>query len=237
MNSALKEVIKEKCRKVIPSTSFDEEEEEIEDVEEESETTQELPLEDILAEKRRKYNAKEEFIHLLYNDILKYFVKEWDGKYIRKTYEKNVEDNCKDIFEDNESKGYENANESKVNDNTFEEYNNDASRSRSDFPWKLSLPDEFANIKFISNNTYTGRISRKMMEGEGVYRWSNGAQYKGEFQQNCMHGRGLLEWNSVCWYEGDFLNGYRHGRGTMVDGENRYLYCGQWHMGQRHGMG
>ncbi|KOC62822.1 Radial spoke head 10 like protein B [Habropoda laboriosa] len=52
-----------------------------------------------------------------------------------------------------------------------------------------------------------------------------------------MHGRGLLEWNSVCWYEGDFLNGYRHGRGTMVDGENRYLYCGQWHMGQRHGMG
>lgn len=47
-----------------------------------------------------------------------------------------------------------------------------------DLSWKLKLPDEFANITFINNNTYSGRISRKMMEGEGVYRWVNGAQYK-----------------------------------------------------------
>ncbi|XP_076766675.1 uncharacterized protein LOC143433274 [Xylocopa sonorina] len=76
-----------------------------------------------------------------------------------------------------------------------------------------------------------------MMEGEGVYRSSNGAQYKGEFERNCMHGKGLLEWNSVCWYEGDFANGYPHGRGIMVDGENHYMYTGQWHKGRRHGKG
>jgi len=44
--------------------------------------------------------------------------------------------------------------------------------------WKLLLPDEFANIKFYNNNSYCGRISRKMMEGEGTYTWHNGVQYK-----------------------------------------------------------
>ncbi|CAK9826598.1 Radial spoke head 10 homolog B2 [Anthophora retusa] len=239
MDITLQEMIMQKCRKVIPLTSFDEEEEFEDFEEEERETTHELPFEDILAEKRRKYNAKEEFISLLYNDILKHFVKEWDGKYLRKQLRKCVDDDYKEEEAENvyESKSYDNPNELKVNDNNFEEYDNNESKSSTDFPWKLSLPDEFANITFISDNTYTGRISRKMMEGEGVYRWSNGAQYKGAFQQNRMHGKGLLEWNSVCWYEGDFANGFRHGRGTMVDGENRYLYCGQWNMGQRHGRG
>lgn len=45
-------------------------------------------------------------------------------------------------------------------------------------PWKLSLPDEFADIKFYNNNSYCGRISRKMMEGDGTYIWHNGVQYK-----------------------------------------------------------
>lgn len=44
--------------------------------------------------------------------------------------------------------------------------------------WKLSLPDEFAEIKFYNKNSYRGRISRKMMEGEGTYRWHDGVHYK-----------------------------------------------------------
>lgn len=44
--------------------------------------------------------------------------------------------------------------------------------------WKLLLPDEFADIKFYNDNSYCGRISRKMMEGEGTYTWHNGVQYK-----------------------------------------------------------
>lgn len=38
------------------------------------EIAEELAFEEILAEKRRKYTAKEEFIYLLYNDILPTFV-------------------------------------------------------------------------------------------------------------------------------------------------------------------
>lgn len=78
MNSTLKEVISEKCRKkVISLESNSENEGEVEEMEEkESEIIEELPFEDILADKRRKYSAKEEFIFLLYNDSLQYFVKE-----------------------------------------------------------------------------------------------------------------------------------------------------------------
>nr|XP_033192474.1 uncharacterized protein LOC117158062 [Bombus vancouverensis nearcticus] len=243
MNSTLKEVISEKCRKkVISLESYSENEGEVEEMEEkESEIVEELPFEDILADKRRKYSAKEEFIFLLYNDTLQYFVKEWDGTYLRKKPTKILVDDSRNSSNDDEDIGerqdYEDVNESKESDNNSEEFNNDTNKSSFVSSWKLSLPDEFANIRFISNNTYSGRISRKMMEGEGVYKWSNGARYKGEFEQNVMHGKGLLEWNNVCWYEGDFTNGYRHGRGIMVDGENRYMYTGQWHMGQRHGKG
>lgn len=77
-----------------------------------------------------------------------------------------------------ERQDYEDVNEWKESDNNSEEFNNDTNKSSFVSSWKLSLPDEFANIRFISNNTYSGRISRKMMEGEGVYKWSNGARYK-----------------------------------------------------------
>lgn len=63
-------------------------------------------------------------------------------------------------------------------ENNPNKYISDESKSGFNLPWKLILPDEFANITFISNNTYSGCISRKMMEGKGVYKWSNGAQYK-----------------------------------------------------------
>lgn len=65
-----------------------------------------------------------------------------------------------------------------MNENDSKKYNNNKYETNSKVPWKLTLPDEFANVTFINDNTYSGRISRKMMEGEGVYRWSNGAQYK-----------------------------------------------------------
>lgn len=53
--------------------------------------------------------------------------------------------------------------------------------------WKLSLPDEFADIKFYNKNSYRGRISRKMMEGEGTYRWHNGVHYKVSRNNICIY--------------------------------------------------
>ncbi|XP_076637035.1 uncharacterized protein LOC143349576 [Colletes latitarsis] len=196
-------------------------------------TEDELIFPPILAEERREYSTKEEFIYLLYNDMLKYFIKKWDGKFA-------TEKSAKKFNADSGEESDEDEDAEEIQDG---ESTNKLRRIKSEFktglklPWKLTLPDEIANITFINNNTYRGYISRKMMEGKGLYRWSNGAQYKGEFEQNLMHGRGLLEWNNNCWYEGDFANGYRHGRGLLVNGDNRFMYTGQWDTGCRHGKG
>lgn len=65
------------------------------------------------------------------------------------------------------------------NDNSFgEEEEEEKNKIISAPPWKLSLPDEFADIKFYNDNSYCGRISRKMMEGDGTYIWQNGVQYE-----------------------------------------------------------
>lgn len=65
------------------------------------------------------------------------------------------------------------------NNNSFtEEGEEEKDKIISIPPWKLSLPDEFADVKFYNNNSYRGRVSRKMMEGDGTYVWHNGVQYK-----------------------------------------------------------
>lgn len=65
------------------------------------------------------------------------------------------------------------------NDDSFIEKQEEKDKIKITVPsWKISLPDEFANIKFYNNNSYCGRISKKMMEGEGTYTWHNGVQYK-----------------------------------------------------------
>ncbi|KZC08199.1 Radial spoke head 10 like protein B, partial [Dufourea novaeangliae] len=161
----------------------------------------------------------------------------WEGRYLRKKRNKVFDDSSLEESVENEDiervYSFDETNEL-IREQSNE---NNGSETGSKLSWKLTLPDEFANITFINNNTYNGRISRKMMEGEGVFKWSNGVQYKGAFEQNRMHGRGLLEWNNNCWYEGDFENGYRHGRGLLVHSDHHFMYTGQWFNGHRHGKG
>lgn len=87
---ALQEEILRKCRKktkfLVPHRDETEDEEhEAEDLHEEEDVIstetdkiveEELPFEDILAENRREYTAKEEFIYSMYNDILPVLVTE-----------------------------------------------------------------------------------------------------------------------------------------------------------------
>lgn len=84
---ALQEEILRKCReKTEPAVLSDEtegdehkedlHEEDVASTEIEKTTDEELLLEDVLAEKRRKYTAREEFIYSLYNNILPAFITE-----------------------------------------------------------------------------------------------------------------------------------------------------------------
>ncbi|XP_011702082.1 PREDICTED: radial spoke head 10 homolog B2-like [Wasmannia auropunctata] len=232
---ALQEEILRKCRKKTePLILFDETEEvrkkedlyeeDIDSIETEKITDEELPFEDILAEKRRKYTTKEEFIYSLYNEILPAFVTEWDGYFLRKKQNARrlIQDDAETLDENKEIDDYNKNGDSFI---TEEETKKDKIIIPS---LKLSLPDEYANIKFYNNNSYCGRISRKMMEGEGTYTWLNGVQYKGQFECNKIQGKGILKWNNNCWYEGDFVDGFRHGKGILVDKENNRIYVGQW---------
>lgn len=87
MNALRKEILRKCGKRAKFSAVYDkeeddeyQEEEDIQEVDVSSETEvdkivkEELPFEEILAEKRRKYTAKEEFIYLLYNDMLPFFV-------------------------------------------------------------------------------------------------------------------------------------------------------------------
>lgn len=89
-------------------------------------------------------------------------------RFTKKFHQDNVE-----IIEENEEIGDYNK-----NDDSFVKEEEKEKNKIVSVPWKLSLPDEFADIKFYNNNSYCGRISRKMMEGEGTYTWHNGVQYK-----------------------------------------------------------
>lgn len=85
---ALQKEILRKCRRktelLALSDETEDDEHKEEDLHEEDEasietektTDKELSFEDILAEKRRKYTIKEEFIYSLYNSILPAFVTE-----------------------------------------------------------------------------------------------------------------------------------------------------------------
>ncbi|EGI60710.1 Radial spoke head 10-like protein B [Acromyrmex echinatior] len=224
---SLQEEILRKCRKkteslILPDeTENDKEhkedlfEEDIVSIETEKTTNDELLFEDVLAEKRRKYTTKQEL---------------WDGYFLRKKLAKRFSQDDAETIEENKEIDDYNKNDS------FVEKQKEKNKIITVPSWKLSLPDEFANIKFYNNNSYCGRISKKMMEGEGTYTWHNGVQYKGQFEQNKIQGKGLLKWNNNCWYEGDFVDGLRHGKGILVDRANNSIYVGQWCMGHMCGQ-
>lgn len=86
-------------------------------------------------------------------------------------YKSNIEADDIDISEGEEMDRY-------VSDVSLVEEKKDDVEETHVPSWKLSLPDEFADVNFYNGNSYSGRISRKMMEGEGTYKWHDGARYK-----------------------------------------------------------
>lgn len=104
--------------------------------------------------------------------LLQFNLYRWDGYFIRKKSFINKSS------EDHKVEGEENIIENldKNDDLAIEEEEKKDKTFVSS--WKLSLPDEFVNIEFNNKNSYHGYISRKMMEGEGTYRWHNGIKYQ-----------------------------------------------------------
>lgn len=99
----------------------------------------------------------------------------WDGYFLRRErFAKRFDQDDAETIDESE----EISDGSRNNNSFIEEEKKEKDKIISVPPWKLSLPDEYASIKFYNNNSYCGRISRKMMEGDGTYIWGNGVQYK-----------------------------------------------------------
>lgn len=44
--------------------------------------------------------------------------------------------------------------------------------------WKSFVPDEEVHVLLTNGAWYRGRVSRKLMEGHGVYFWEDGSLFK-----------------------------------------------------------
>ncbi|KAA0196443.1 Radial spoke head 1 [Fasciolopsis buskii] len=72
--------------------------------------------------------------------------------------------------------------------------------------------------------------------GEGIYRFKNGARYDGFYRENKKHGTGTFYYPDGAVYQGNWTEGLRNGKGkyTYINGD---VYDGEWRDHLRHGQG
>ncbi len=72
--------------------------------------------------------------------------------------------------------------------------------------------------------------------GQGTYKYSDGAKYKGQWKNSRLDGQGTITYLDGSKYVGQWKNNQRHGQGTYIypDGSK---YIGQSKDGQKHGQG
>ena len=95
----------------------------------------------------------------------------------------------------------------------------------------------FLFIISIYQVTAFGKCTKGNCEnGEGTYKYSDGAEYHGQWKNGRLHGQGTLTYLDDSNYEGQWKNDQRNGQGTYTfpDGSK---YVGQFKDNQRNGQG
>jgi len=96
-----------------------------------------------------------------------------------------------------------------------------------------------AQREWQGGGTYEGQVKDGIRDGDGRMQWPNGKSFAGQWVGGRPHGHGLLHapgdrgWT----YNGQFHDGQRHGLGRCESLSRRIWYDGQWNTGVQSGMG
>ncbi len=93
-------------------------------------------------------------------------------------------------------------------------------------------------LRYVSpdGDTYIGEMRDGLMNGLGIFSFTDRRQYVGEFRAGKMHGLGVFTYPDGRRYAGEFVDNKRNGQGTLVWPSNE-TYTGAWRDNQRHGRG
>ena len=86
----------------------------------------------------------------------------------------------------------------------------------------------------IEGHDYDGDFRDNEINGNGVFRWTNGDVYDGQMTRGKMNGVGRYTYANGQIYEGNYVNGVKEGRGRLVY-PNGFVYDGDFIGGRPRG--
>ena len=86
----------------------------------------------------------------------------------------------------------------------------------------------------IEGHDYDGDFRDNEINGNGVFRWTNGDVYDGQMTRGKMNGVGRYTYANGQVYEGSYVNGVKEGRGRLLY-PNGFIYDGDFIGGRPRG--
>jgi hypothetical protein len=83
---------------------------------------------------------------------------------------------------------------------------------------------------------YEGEFKNNLINGTGIYNWSNGDTFYGTFKDGKMDGKGVYKWPDGGQYEGEYVDNLKEGFGIFTWSTGK-IFKGLFHLGRPHGQG
>ena len=101
---------------------------------------------------------------------------------------------------------------------------------------KINIPTEKSEKTEYENGIFYGNVENDKKEGQGIFKFYNGATYIGKYKNDLREGIGILYYNDGSSYNGNWKNDKKHGYGIFSYPGNE-AYVGEWKYGKYDGLG